>query len=83
MNSRSTTNSATKCCGTCKWLDVPAGELTKQLRTFTRNDFMMYRCTVPFELPPFPARYRVELVDQHYTCPAYGTNCHFHELRTA
>ena len=79
------TDSANR-CGSCKWLDVPATELTKRGDTHKRRDYTMYYCRVPFVMPAFPASVRVETYDKperRMMCPSYGEKCTFHERRQA
>ena len=81
--SATSTETGVKCCGTCKWLDVPANEITKSGRTHKRVDYRMYRCLVAFERPAVPACVRVEWPrdDSRFMCPKYGDQCTFHEAR--
>ena len=84
MKSAALNGVSVKCCGTCKWLDVPAGDLTKSGRTHKRVDLRMFFCRVPFTKPPVPASVRVQWNDDpdyRMMCPKYGTDCAFHEER--
>lgn len=71
-----------KKCGSCKWLDVPAGELTKAGLAHKRNSHKMYYCRVPFVMPIAPASFSFEIRSHGMMCPSYGENCTFHKRRS-
>ena len=71
-----------KNCGSCKWLDVPSAEITRQGNVHKRNEFRMYKCSVPFEMPPLPAwAMRPYKLGSRHTCPHYGEDCAYHVYR--
>jgi len=73
----------TKNCGACKWLNVPAAKLTKGLETHKRYQFSVFPCLVPFTPPAFPTCFKVDIREDRWTCPSYGTECAFFERRVA
>jgi hypothetical protein len=79
----SSTDTAKKECGSCKWLEVPPTHLKKDLTVRANHKFSAYPCKVPFTLPPFPACFEVNIYEKRYSCPYHGAECAFHERRTA
>ena len=68
-----------KRCGNCKWLDAPSAARNKDGAVNRRHDYHMYPCGIPFIVPEFPARFRVEIYDKKYVAPAHGENCALYE----
>jgi hypothetical protein len=72
-------------CRTCKWLDVPPDKINRDGSVRKTLDHNMFRCLVPFEMPPIPASYTSYFgytpPTRRMMCPAYGDDCPAHELR--
>lgn len=78
-----TPTNAPKSCGSCKWLEVEPKYLKKDLTVRANYKYSAFPCKVPFTLPSFPACYDVRIIEKRYSCPYHGTECAFHEPRTA
>lgn len=72
-----------RCCGTCKYLDVPADSIVKSGRTHARLDSRVFGCLVPTPVwPKIPECFEIITEPKRrMMCPQYGKSCETWEGR--